>query len=118
MSGATTTTTAAATTAQTTTAPGTTTVAQAPHTRIETHIKVTARDDTWLSIRRGSSTGNVLFEGTLAKGDSRSYTATQFHIRFGAAANVAATLNGKPLPLPGGTYSVDIGSNGLGPRSA
>jgi hypothetical protein len=60
----------------------------------------------------------VLFEGTLVKGDSRSLTAPKFHVRFGAAANVAATLNGKPLSLPGGTYSVDIGSSGLGTRSA
>ena len=95
-----------------------TTTAATTETPVETRLQVTAKDDTWLSIRRGSATGSVLFEGTLAKGDSRSYTATQFHVRFGAAANVSAKLDGKPLPLPGGTYSVDIGSGGLGPRSA
>jgi hypothetical protein len=81
-------------------------------------LHIAARDDTWLSIRRDSSTGDVLFEGTLAKGDTRTFTAKQFSVRFGAAANVAATLNGKALPLPGGTYSATIDRRGLGARSA
>jgi len=105
-----------------------TTTASAPTTVLETTtvaarrqapftLRVAARDDTWLSIRRGSATGDVLFEGTLAKGDSRRYTATRFHVRFGAAANVTATLDGKPLQLPGGTYSATIDGRGLGARS-
>jgi hypothetical protein len=101
-----------------TTAPATTTVAQQPQTGSTTRLQVTAKDDTWLSIRRDSATGAVLFEGTLTKGDSRSYTASRFHVRFGAAANVSAKLDGQPLPLPGGTYSVTIGPSGLGTRSA
>jgi cytoskeletal protein RodZ len=102
--------------AQTTTV--TTTAKTAPAARQTIRLRVSARDDTWLSVRRDSSTGDVLFEGTLAKGDSRTFTAKQFSVRFGAAANVAATLNGKALPLPGGTYSATIDRRGLGARSA
>jgi len=81
-------------------------------------LQLTARVDTWVSVRRGSSTGIVLFEGTMAGGSSRTFTGTILALRFGAAANVSAKLNGRPLALPGGTYSVDVSRNGLGPRSA
>jgi hypothetical protein len=60
----------------------------------------------------------VLYEGTLPAGAARTFSGTSFDVRFGAAANVEATLNGKPLRLPGGTYSVTIGRAGLGPRTA
>ena len=108
-------TTTAARPTTTTETVGTTTTTAAP---AGVELRVSARDDTWLSIRRGSATGAVLFEGTLTKGDSRTYTATAFHVRFGAAANVKATLDGKPLALPGGTYSATIDRAGLGTRSA
>ena len=32
---------------------------------------------------------------------------------FGAASNLAARLNEKPLPLPTGTYSALVGTSGL-----
>lgn len=79
---------------------------------------MTARSDTWVSVRKASRTGPVLFEGTMAGGDTRTFKGVSLSVRFGAAANVEATLNGRPLPLPGGTYSVQIGRSGLGPRSA
>jgi len=80
-------------------------------------IRLTARDDTWLSVRRTASAAPT-YEGTLRAGDSKTFSGASFHIRFGGAANVSAVLNGKPLALPGGTYSVTIGPSGLGPRSA
>jgi cytoskeleton protein RodZ len=80
-------------------------------------IRLTARDDTWLSVRRTAS-ATPTYEGTLRAGDSKTFSGASFHIRFGGAANVRAVLNGKPLALPGGTYSVTIGPSGLGPRSA
>lgn len=107
----------------------TTTTANAPTTttrssratapsRVATRLAVTARADTWVSIRRDTPTGAVLFEGTLEAGDSRSFSGTKLAVRFGAAANVQAKLNGRPLPLPSGTYSTTISPAGLGPRSA
>jgi hypothetical protein len=34
---------------------------------------------------------------------------------FGAASNLTARLNGKPLHLPPGTYSALVGARGLRP---
>jgi hypothetical protein len=109
----------------TTTAATTTAVSALPTTTTRTpvpappvRLRLTARDDTWLSVRRTSSSGTVLYQGTLAAGASRTFSGERFEIRFGAAANVQATLNGKPLALPGGTYSVSVGGSGLGARSA
>jgi hypothetical protein len=59
-----------------------------------------------------------MFEGTLRAGESKTFSGSDFRVRFGGAANVEAVLNGKPLPLPSGTYSVTVGPGGLGPRSA
>jgi len=81
-------------------------------------LRLTARNDTWLSVRSSSSGRRVLYEGTLAAGAARTFSGTSFEVRFGAAANVEATLNGKALPLPGGTYSVTVGRQGLGGRTA
>ena len=128
-SSATPTTTPSTTVPVTSTSPyTTTTTANAPTTTtrsttsapspVPTRLAVTARADTWVSIRRETATGSVLFEGTLAAGDSRSFRGTKFAVRFGAAANVRAKLNGRPLPLPSGTYSTTISPAGLGPRSA
>jgi hypothetical protein len=80
-------------------------------------LRLAARNDTWLSVRT-SSGHTVLYEGTLPAGAARTFSGTSFDVRFGAAANVEATLNGKPLRLPGGTYSVTIRRAGLGPRTA
>lgn len=81
-------------------------------------LRLTARNDTWLSVRSASSGRRVLYQGTLAAGAARTFSGTSFEVRFGAAANVEATLNGKALPLPGGTYSVTVGKQGLGARTA
>jgi hypothetical protein len=108
----------------TTTTRSTTTVASiVPSTTTTTtarllRLRLRATADTWLLVRRTSPSGALVYQGTLVAGASRSFTGASFSVRFGAAANVAATLNGRPLPLPSGTYSVTIGSTGLGPRSA
>ena len=112
-------TTTAGTTTRAATIPTTTALASpraaAPPPAVK--LRLTARADTWLSVRRSRS-GRVLYQGTLAAGASRTFSGERFEVRFGAAANVQARLNGKPLPLPGGTYSVVVGASGLGPRSA
>jgi hypothetical protein len=80
-------------------------------------IRLMAREDTWISVRRTPSSAPV-YEGTLVAGASKTFSGASFRIRFGGAANVSAVLNGSPLRLPGGTYSVTIGPSGLGARSA
>ena len=107
------TTTTIHTTTTTTTATTTaTTTGAAPIT-----LRLAALQDTWFSVRRGSSSGAVLYEDTLTAGESKTFTGTRLWVRFGAASNVSATLDGQALTLPGGTYSVPITSAGLGARS-
>jgi hypothetical protein len=97
---------------------GTTTREQPTDAPALTRLRLTARSDTWMTVHQTSRTGPVLFEGTLGGGETRTFAGVSFSVRFGAAANVDATLNGRPLPLPGGTYTVEIDSTGLGARSA
>jgi cytoskeletal protein RodZ len=116
-----TTTTSLALPAVTTTETATTTSAEATTTLLTTApvtLRLEARRDTWLSVRRDARAGPVLYEGTLAAGNSETFTGATLWVRFGAASNVAATLNGHALSLPSGTYSVPVTTSGLGHRHA
>jgi hypothetical protein len=108
--------------APTTTAlPTTTSPASLPPVRTGSHparLRLTARASTWLSVHRNSPGGDLLFEGTLAAGSTKTFAGTAFGVRFGAAANVEARLNGRPLSLPGGTYSTTITRAGVGPLTS
>lgn len=72
-----------------------------------------ARGDSWLEVRSASSTGAVLYFGTLSSGRSKTFRARSLWVRFGAASNLDARLNGNALRLPAGTYSALIGVDGL-----
>ena len=62
-----------------------------------TSLEVTAsHGDSWLSIRAGSARGKVLFEGTLAKGQSLRLERERLWVRFGAASNLEVRVNGAP----------------------
>lgn len=90
------------------------TTATAPATgAAEIRLLLHARRDTWVSVRAGSADGDVLFTGILAAGSSRSFGGAALWARFGAAANLQASVDGRPLALPGGTYSALITSRGL-----
>ena len=116
--GLTTTSTAARTTTHThtTTAESTTSPTTAGSPLVT--LRLQALQDTWVSVQRNSSSGTTLYEGTLPGGESKTFTGTRLWVRFGAASNVSATLNGQALTLPGGTYSAPITSAGLGTRTA
>jgi hypothetical protein len=73
-----------------------------------------SRGDSWLLVRAGSAKGGVVFQGTLAKGRTLTFSRKALWVRFGAAANLDAQLNGRPLQLPNGTVSVVITPHGLG----
>ena len=55
----------------------------------------------WVEVRRDSALGPVLYQGVLADGSKRSFQARRLWIRFGAAANVEVTANGRPVSLQG-----------------
>lgn len=76
-------------------------------------VLTAAKGDCWLLARRGSSTGAVLFVGTLRRGTSRSFAVERLWLRLGASANIVARLNGSPLELPQGTPTVEVTTQGV-----
>jgi Domain of unknown function (DUF4115) len=77
--------------------------AAAPHVAKRTpRLVVTGSDRaSWLEIRRGSATGTVLFSGELAAGRRIAFNGARLWGRFGAAANVAISFDGRRVPLQG-----------------
>lgn len=78
-----------------------------------------ARGDCWLEVHAGSATGRSLYEGVLAEGKSLSYSAPRLWIRLGAAENVDAILDGRPVAnFPRGTADIVATSRGVRPAPA
>jgi pyruvate/2-oxoglutarate dehydrogenase complex dihydrolipoamide acyltransferase (E2) component len=105
---------------ETTNAPETTageTTAAPESARIASRVTLTlsATADTWVEIRSGSPDGDVLYSGILPQGTAKRFRNTQLWASFGAASNLTARLNRKPLHLPPGTYSALVGARGLRP---
>jgi hypothetical protein len=57
---------------------------------------------TYLEIRRGSSTGAVVFQGTLQPGDTQFVIGKRFWLAVRRPAGVRFKLAGKPVSLPAG----------------
>jgi Domain of unknown function (DUF4115) len=111
-------TTAAATTEATAPeATGETTAVPEPASRTASgvRLRLSATADTWVEIRSGSADGDVLYSGILPQGSTKRFRSTELWTSFGAASNLSARLNGKPLHLPPGTYSTLVGARGLQP---
>jgi len=69
---------------------------------------------TWIEVRIGSSTGHVLYSGTLSPGTRKSFrSARRFWVRFGGAADVGVVLDGRPLRIPTGTYDAFFDGHGF-----
>lgn len=62
-------------------------------------VLTAARGDCWLLVRIGSETGPVLYEHTLSRGSSTSFSRPRLWIRIGAPGSLSATLNGKPIDI-------------------
>ena len=72
------------------------------------------RGDCWVSVRAGSPTGPNLYEGKLAQGQALRFAKTRLWLRLGAAGNLQATLNGRPLAgFPLGTVDIAITAKGI-----
>jgi hypothetical protein len=97
-------------TGETTTAPK---PARAAATAVR--LKLSATADTWVEVRSGSAAGNVLYSGILTQGSVKRFRDKRVWVRFGAAANLTARLNGRPLHLPPGTYEALVRARGLEP---
>jgi hypothetical protein len=86
-----------------------------PGAQAGAHLVLTAsRGDSRVVVRLGSAHGSVLFEGTLAKGETRTFTEPVLWASFTASENIDVHLNGQPLGLPSGTVSIVITPQGFG----
>ena len=75
-----------------------------------------ARGDCWLSVRAGTSDGAILYEGVLVSGRTLRVQRARLWVRLGAAANVDATLNGRPVTaFATGTLDVVVTPAGIRP---
>jgi cytoskeleton protein RodZ len=53
-----------------------------------------------VAVRRGSASGDVVFTGTLERGQTRRFTGKRLWLNIAAPENLAARLNGKNVALP------------------
>lgn len=76
-----------------------------PHTRTVSkvaHLVVSARDgNSLLEVHSGSAAGRLLFQGTLLRGKSVSFSGKRLWIDATAPANLVVNLNGRKARLPG-----------------
>lgn len=71
-------------------------------------VVAAVRGDCWVSLRRGSAAGEVLFEGLLVRGRRARVRGDRIFVRLGAGENVRVTVGGKPRPVPPGTADMVV----------
>jgi hypothetical protein len=71
-----------------------------------------------MEVRAGSSTGRLVYVGTLTKGKSLRATAAKLWMRLGRPQNVDLEVNGKASPIPTGTFDVLVTPRNVRPASA
>lgn len=67
----------------------------------------------WVSVRRGSGDGKVVWQGTLARGKALQLHGRRLWLRLGAPENLNARLDGKRVGLPEGTSTLVATRSGL-----
>jgi hypothetical protein len=68
---------------------------------------VTASGPCWIEVKAHSASGQVIYEGTLGKGQESSVTGPAW-IRLGDPPYVALTVNGTSMHVPGATSAVPL----------
>jgi Domain of unknown function (DUF4115) len=91
---------------------GATTIARRPPP-LPRLVLTAARGDCYLSVRRESVSGEVLYDAILPVGGSIDFTGARIWLRIGASTNLDATLDGNPLALPPGTVDVVVTRTGV-----
>jgi cytoskeleton protein RodZ len=76
-------------------------------------VLAATRGPCWLSVRLGSETGRLVYEGMLEPGRTARFAGKRLWIRIGAPWNLLATLNGKPVALPTALGNVIATPSGL-----
>jgi cytoskeletal protein RodZ len=67
----------------------------------------------WISVYAGSPEGELLYEGTLEKGQTQRFTKKRLWIEVGAAENLVVALNGDPVDFPDGPSVVVVTAKGV-----
>ena len=57
----------------------------------------------WMEVREGSTSGRLLYTGTLEKGQSKEFAANRLQLVLAQPENVLVRVNGKRRSLPNGT---------------
>jgi hypothetical protein len=65
-----------------------------------------AQGSSWMEVRVGSSTGKLLYSGTLEQGQSKRFEARRLQIALAEPQNVVVRRNGSRIDLPAGTTFV------------
>jgi hypothetical protein len=59
-----------------------------------------------MEVRGGSSAGELLYSGTLERGQQKTFEAARLQLAVAEPQNVAVRLNGNRVDLPAGTTFV------------
>lgn len=79
-------------------APTTTRATSPPRQQRPFSVELLAvRGPTWVSVRRGSQTGPVLFDGTIGKGKSQGFTQKRVFVNVGVPRNLVVKVAGRRL---------------------
>jgi hypothetical protein len=64
------------------------------------------RGDSWMEVRAGSVSGELLYSGTLERGQHKSFQGRRLQLALAAPENVVVRRNGNRVDLPAGTAFV------------
>ena len=101
-------------------AAATSTPAVAPRPKPNPALVLAAiKGDCWLSVRRGSAAGAVVWQGLLRRGSSLHFASLPLWIRMGAPWNLGATLGSRTLAgLPSAAQPANVLVTAGGARAA
>ena len=90
-----------------------------PAAPVVSHLTVTAATGAcWIEARRGSATGPLLAERTLAQGEAIRLQGQHIWLRLGDPTNVQLRLNGRPLALAASVDPINVMVSRKGLRAA
>jgi len=62
----------------------------------------------WMDVRNYSSSGRTLFTGTVEPGQGHRFVARRLWVNLGNSGHLKASLNGRPVAIPGNGGSVVV----------
>lgn len=81
----------------------------APTTAARGHVTLVVRatqGSSWMEVRAGSSSGRLLYSGTLEQGQRKEFEAQRLQLALAEPQNVLVRRNGNRIDLPDGTAFV------------